>query len=284
MRFSCALILLSLVACGDDSTLPILDTGPEPDAFDAGGPDVFDSGPVVLEDSYLFGPCQDDTQCPGNRSFCRKPEDGYTDGQCTRECASRAQCDDGRLIHWCEQFDEDTTLTCSSRCRNTTDCGRESYVCVEISEIDPANPSGRCVGFCDEDSDCAAGTECNEQAARCVPEGTTPSAGGVTGEACAGNDDCISGDCNTAEPGGSCQSLCRIPAGFQSSNFYLTDTLPTTSCPTPGDICLPVGGLSAGSEGTCYAPCTMDGQCRTGRQCLRTIAEHQFTNGVCIPQ
>lgn len=279
MRFSCLLALVSLIACGDDSTLPILDTGPDV----TGSADVFDAGPPPLEDSYLFGPCRDDSQCPGAGSFCRLPEDGYTDGQCTRVCASRAQCDDERLIHWCEQAPGEGQTACASRCRNTTDCGRSNFVCVAVGEIDPVTESGRCIGYCDDDSQCGAGSECNEQAARCVAEGTTPT-GAVTNEACTSDSDCISGVCAEGEPGGSCRSLCRIPAGFQSSNYYLTDTLPTTSCPNPGDICLPVAGLSAGSEGNCFAPCVMDTDCRSGRECIRTIGDHTFTNGVCVPR
>ena len=295
MRFSCALLLLSLVACGDDSTLPILDAGTDagaPDVFDAGPPDVFDAGPP--EPSRLFGACEVDAQCPGENAYCRLPEDGFPGGQCSIGCVNRVPCDDGLRYHWCNEANDREGMACEARCLNSVDCGRGGdYVCIDIAERIPnaPPPSGTCVGYCDEDSDCGPGSECNEQAATCVAEGSTPSEGALTNEACESDSQCVSGNCTlavqdggfTGEVGGSCRSRCTIPAGFQSSNFFLGDALPTTHCPNDGDICLPVGDLSAGSEGNCYAPCGMDSECRPGRRCLRTIAEKRFSNGVCIP-
>lgn len=301
MRLSCALILISLVACGDDSTLPILDAGVQPDVFDSGpAPDVFDGGPPPdvfdagppPEPSRLFGACVIDSQCPGEGAFCRLPEDGFSEGQCSVPCVDRRPCDDTVTIHWCIEAEDREGSACEFRCLNSVDCGRgDNYVCVEIGQREAIARGGRCVGYCDEDADCGFGSECNEQAATCVAAGTTPTEGALTNEACESDDQCLSGSCTpavsngvpTGEVGGSCRTLCTIPAGFQSSNFYLGDTLPTDECPNPGDICLPVGDLSVGSEGNCYAACEMDSDCRPGRACLRTIAEHRFTNGVCIP-
>lgn len=298
MRFSCLVALLSLVACGDDSTLPIFDAGePDagpPDVFDAGPPDVFDAGPP--EPSRLFGECTVDEQCPGTDAYCRQPEAGFPGGQCSVSCVDRRPCDDGIRFNDCLEANDRAGMSCVARCFNSVDCSRgENYVCVDIDDPSGAPgappPTGRCIGYCDEDSDCGPGAECNEQAATCVAEGSTPTEGAVTNEACESDSECISGDCTlavqdggfTGEANGSCRSRCTIPAGFQSSNFYLGDTLPTTHCPNDGDICIPVGDLSAGSEGSCYAPCGMDSDCRPGRACLRRIADKRFNNGICIP-
>ncbi|MFT5358188.1 MAG: hypothetical protein ACI9KE_005425 [Polyangiales bacterium] len=299
MRFSCLIALLSLVACGDDSTLPIMDSGPEldaaaPDVFDAGAPNVFDAGPP--EPSRIFGACEVDSQCPGEDAYCRQATDGFSGGLCSVACVDRRPCDDGVNFHWCLEANDREGMACEPKCLNSLDCGRgDDFVCIEIddriNDFDPPVRGGRCVGYCDEDSDCGAGAECNEQAAVCVPEGSTPTEGAVTNEACESDGQCLSGDCTqvvddgslTGEVGGSCRSRCTIPSGFQSSNFYLGDALPTTHCPNDGDICIPSGDLSAGSEGSCYAPCGMDGECRPGRQCLRRIAGKRFDNGICIP-
>ena len=290
MRLRLPLLLLALAACGDDAAFMFDDAGPTPDTRVADVPRVDtreeDTGPPPM--STLYGPCVIDEQCPSG--FCRPAADGYNYGQCSIPCELMIECDDGIAIGWCLEDDAGGT-SCWDRCRNSLDCGRDGYLCVDVGRLG-TNPGGRCVGYCeDEDTDCGDGAQCDVHQARCVATGAVRTVGADTGQACDSDDACLSNNCTeaviddiaTGQLGGYCETTCRVRPGFQNSNFYLGDRLPAVGCPEPDQICLPVADYTQGAEGSCFQECTVDGDCREGRTCLRTIAGKRFTNGVCIP-
>jgi len=105
------------------------------------------------------------------------------------------------------------------------------------------------------------------------------------------NASCRSGNCRASQEngnytgfiGGYCESLCRIPAGYNTNNYFDGSALPQGAC--AGDaVCVPGGNeLGAGDLGVCLASCTNSAGCRPGYTCRQTIQSHTFTNGYCIP-
>lgn len=302
-RFCFASLLCILAfGCGDDDTT-IPDSGDEDvtedTAEDATADVVVDVGTdpfadTSMEPSYYFGPCTHDSQCPDD-GICRRSHLNAPMGSCTRPCDERRDCTDDGRYHWCRDVDGlASEQVCEQHCVNSSDCGRDSYICADIGAEEfggvMQTSFGYCRGLCRRDSDCGAGSECNEQSGECVPYGQDTNVGGQANDPCESDDDCQSGSCfpeeidgtGTGEIGGRCTGPCAIPAGYNGSDFYLGDSFPTTSCPSNGDVCIPVGALTRGSEGTCLSECVEDSDCREGRTCLRTVAGKTFDNGVCV--
>src|SRR5690606_33578722 len=84
------LFFLLLFACGASACgdTPNLDAGPP------------DAGPPLMP-SELFGPCQEDWQCPGEGAICRRATDGWPGGYCTVPCEDRTPCDFNGVYHHC---------------------------------------------------------------------------------------------------------------------------------------------------------------------------------------
>jgi len=270
-------LLLLLAACGDDAS-PV-DAGAIPEV-DGGAPDA-GSAP-----SYLFGPCVSDAQCPGADGVCRGPEEGYPQGYCTRPCEDRTPCDDGVVYHHCVQG-EDGESWCEQRCLNGADCGRSPYTCV--GELPPSG--GVCVAYCSE-GDCGAGAECNPWSGQCGRAGSRPETGGVTGDPCAGAEDCRSGVCLTEEtngwPGGTCVGVCLLPAGFNTNNIWAEDALPRATCPDEDSVCFPEGSAQArGDPGLCLPACESADDCRSGYTCRLSFeissGVRTFARSFCVP-
>lgn len=259
--------------------------GPAPTEVDAA---TGDAGPgtdaATLPPSRIFGACVDDSQCPGEGGFCRTAEDGYPGGYCTLACEDRTPCDDGAVYNHCLTLAGATESTCESRCRNGEDC-RSTYSCSLFG----TTMEGVCIPVCSSDEDCGGGAHCNQYSGRCAA--SVPTTGGETGDACTGDAQCRSGNCrpevNGATPTGYihgyCDGPCRLPAGYNTSDFFGGDTLPAGTC--AGDaICIPGNQYGEGDLGTCLDACLGDEDCREGYGCLTLIAGHQFTNGICIPR
>lgn len=280
--FACSLLL---IACGGDDapadtgisidmgTDSVADTAPE------------DTGPAPM--SFLFGPCVEDAQCPG-AGFCRTAEDGWPQGSCSTGCVDRTPCDDDVIFHHCIDADGEGGTICEERCLNSVDCIRDGYVCVAQGQI--TSDSGFCIGYCQTDEDCGGTSECNVHSASCVPAGTVPATGGIAGEACADESACRSGFCieetrgATANGflGGMCVGNCVLPPGYNSSNFFIEDTLPSGTCPDE-DICFPNGSLTQREAGLCLDACLASTDCRPGYECTKDFQGKTFTNGVCLP-
>jgi hypothetical protein len=268
--FLCA---LALAAC---------DPAPLAPAVDGGTPDA--------SLSRLLGPCLTDNQCPGNGAFCRTADHGYPGGQCTLACTDRTVCDDGAIYNTCATLRTETMATCIGFCRNATDC-RHGYTCEVTSPQGAATAEGICIPMCATDAECGGTSQCDPYTSRCVPHGMVNTVGAVTGAACTGNADCRSGNCRlpmenggiTGFLGGYCESLCRIPAGFNTSNYFSGDTLPLGTC-TGNAVCVPGGNaLGENDLGVCLQACTSATDCRPGYTCTQTIQMHTFTNGYCVP-
>ncbi|MEM9071212.1 MAG: hypothetical protein AAGE52_22060 [Myxococcota bacterium] len=279
-RWAAALLLV--VACGDDSAPPAEDA-----AVDMG----VDTAPPPM--SVLFGPCVQDSQCPGAGAFCRTGADGFPQGQCTLPCEDRGPCDDGVVFNHClPDPDNPDRNICQQSCLNAQDCGRENYICVGRTDM----RDGICIGFCDDDADCGEGAECNVHAGTCVAAGTVPTEGARTGEGCMRDDDCLSGACILEERdlptgwnGGYCLGACRIPAGYNTNTFYSGDAYPTEQCPD-NNVCYPADSYARGNEGLCLTACETDDDCRAseGYFCDRMVSltsgdTKTFTNGICFP-
>jgi len=285
-------VLLALLfgACGDDDSSADPDLGPGVDGAAADG---------GLPPGTLFGPCADDAQCQaglGPDGVCRPGADGFTGGSCSIVCADRTPCDDGVVNNFCLDLDGDGVSHCEPACQNSTDC-RDSYLCSARGELNPSEESiGVCLGYCASDEVCGAGAECSEYAGTCVAEGTVPTEGAVTGEACEEDDDCISGWClpetapdgsATGWTGGACLVRCELAAGWNSNDLFFESSFPI-DC-EGGNTCFPNGDYTARSEGVCLTSCTTDADCRAseGYFCRRTYevgsGMRTFDTGVCFP-
>ena len=284
--------VLAAAACGDDDRTASPDAGPS--GIDA-GPEIdagFDAG---LEESYLFGPCVVDEQCPGDGAFCRTPDEGYPNGQCTVPCpgGDRGPCDDGFRYNHCLEQEDGSGFFCEYRCLNGADCGRDSYTCVGSFD---SMGAGTCVGVCSADEDCGGTAECNVWSGNCVAAGEVPADGSETGGECTEDADCKSNDClQPYAPGfsgwvdGYCLGYCILPVGYNTNTFYDGETLPQATC--AGDsICWPgAGSYGRGDLGVCLDGCTTDADCREDDAfyCLKSIelagGTSTYTNGVCLP-
>jgi hypothetical protein len=274
ISLACLSVLLLVVGC-DGSP-------PEEDAQVITLPDA---GPPPPDPSELFGPCVEDSQCPGAGAICRTNRDGWPGGYCTVPCEDRTPCDYRGVYHHCTAQEGETQTYCERRCLNGIDCGRTGYTCIGM--LPPSG--GLCIGVCSSDAECGDGTVCDLYSGQCAV--TAPTNGALTGEACSGSQSCRSGACLTEAgngwPGGYCVGNCILPSGFNTSTFYNGDSLPRGTC--AGDaICLPVGSQAEGDLGTCYDQCVDDGDCRTGYGCLKDFqlgsgGVSSYDNGVCVP-
>lgn len=248
-----------------------------------------DAGPTLLP-SQLFGPCEVDSQCPGEGAVCRTAADGWPGGYCTVPCEDRTPCDHRGVYHHCATREGETQAYCERRCLNGIDCGRDAYTCA--GELPPSG--GVCIGLCSSDEQCGAGTVCNLYSGACTAESLP--GGAVTGEPCIEGTDCRSGQCvgevtamgaPTGWIGGYCIASCMIPSGYNTSTFFAGDALPRGTC--AGDaVCIPAEGYAEGDLGTCYDQCLSDDDCRAGYTCLRDIAltgggASSYSNGLCVP-
>ncbi len=286
--------LLLLAACGDDDGDI---TGIPDQGIDMSEPET-DMGPPPP--SSLFGPCIIDEQCQatmGPTAFCRTGPEGWPEGHCTLPCADRGPCDDGVVFNHCIPTGEGGQNICEQACSNSTDC-RENYVCAGKGQIDPTRPSfGLCVGLCMDSDDCGYRSDCNPYAAECLPQGEVPTEGGRTGEACATDDACLSGNCITERNeggtptgwnGGTCIGNCALEPGWNSNDLYFGDAYPTGVCPD-ANVCYPTGELVQGSPGVCLKVCDTNADCREaeGYECSKTVqlssGPKTFTNGICFP-
>src|SRR5690606_5864553 len=110
------------------------------------------AGPPLMP-SELFGPCQEDWQCPGEGAICRRATDGWPGGYCTVPCEDRTPCDFNGVYHHCVTRAGETQSYCERRCLNGIDCGRTAYTCA--GELPPSG--GLCIGVCASDDECGAG-------------------------------------------------------------------------------------------------------------------------------
>ncbi|MDW8361112.1 MAG: hypothetical protein RMK74_01825 [Myxococcales bacterium] len=282
--------VLATTSCkGRDAGRRFEDAGHDVGATDAGVDAGHDAG---LPPSTIFGPCLDDSQCPGEGAFCRKPQDGYPQGQCTVPCAApdRTPCDDGITYHHCLRRPEGDF--CEYRCLNGLDCGRRGYTCAGVDEV--AAGSGFCIGVCASDDECGGGAQCNVWSGRCMAAGTVPTEGGRHGEPCRGDADCLSQLCieqRAMAPrwlGGYCVGPCILPAGYNTNTLFAGERLPRATCPE-GNVCFVNGTFAEGDLGVCLRECAVDEDCRSsdGYVCVRSFrlpgGTARYENGVCVP-
>lgn len=269
-----SLALVSLGGCGDPVVTPV----------DAAQPDSY------LPMGHLLGSCFASSQCPGVGAVCRTADMGYPNGQCTNPCTDRTDCDDGLQYNECLMPTGTTTASCEAYCRNGSDC-RDGYTCQVLSTDASGATRGVCIPACATDAECGGTSQCNVYTGRCVPHGMVPTTGGDTGEACTGNAACRSANCRlpvengnyTGYVGGYCESICRIPSGYNTSNFFSADTLPQGTC-SGNAVCVPGGNeQGAGDLGVCLHSCSGASDCRAGYSCTQTVSSHTFTNGFCVP-
>jgi len=256
--------------------------------LDAGPGDAGDG----LEMSDLFEACQADWQCPGEGAVCRSAIEGYPGGYCTVPCSDRTPCDTFGVYHHCATRQGEDQAYCERRCLNGLDCGRDGYTCV--GELPPSG--GFCIGVCQNDEQCGGTSVCDPYSAQCAE--TPTETGAITGEPCADNDACRSGQCIAEESEGGnptgwiagyCVSNCILPLGYNNSDFFAGDALPNGGC--PGDaICWPADTASTAQRdlGRCFDQCTADGDCREGYTCLQEIGlggggTSTYSNGLCVP-
>lgn len=268
--------LASLAGC-DTSVAPV-DAAPPGDAFQA---------PM----SRFLGACISDAQCPGNTSFCRTAEQGFPRGQCTNPCTDRTDCDDGSAYNECLAMTGSTTMACEAYCRNGSDC-RDGYTCQNLSTDASGATRGICIPACANDAECGGASQCNAYTGRCVPHGTVPTTGGDTGDGCAADSACRSSNCRLSQESGSytgyvggyCESICRIPSGYNTNDFFSGGALPQGTCASASAVCLPGGNQQGANDlGVCLHGCSGNSDCRAGYSCTQTVSGHTFTNGFCVP-
>jgi len=241
--------------------------------------------------SRLLGSCVADGQCPGNGAFCRTAQQGYPLGMCTVPCTDRTACDDGAIYNTCATLRGETMMTCIPYCRNAADC-RPGYTCQVTSAQGAPQMEGYCIPVCASDAECGGTSQCDPYTGRCVAQGMVGTTGALTGEMCNSNADCRSGQCRLSEENGNytgyvhgyCESLCRIPSGYNTSNFFSGDTLPQGSC-AGNAVCIPGGNEEGVNDlGVCLASCMSASDCRPGYTCSQNPSgNHTFSNGFCVP-
>ncbi|UJR83749.1 Hypothetical protein I5071_58200 [Sandaracinus amylolyticus] len=260
-------------------------------ACNESSPPADDAGTDALVASELFGPCVEDSQCPGEGAVCRRDDHGFPGGHCSVPCDDRTPCDAFGSYHHCVRREGETQSYCEQRCRNGLDCGRVAYTCA--GELPPSG--GVCIGVCSSDAECSTGYTCERNSAQCVPAGTSEPSGAAVGEPCGGDDECRSAAClleaNGGTPsgfvGGSCIGRCILPAGYNSNFFFSGPVLPRAGCAGETDVCFPDGSLTEGDLGVCLDGCTSSADCRPGYACRQTFqtasSSASFENGVCLP-
>ncbi len=276
--------------CGDSGPAPTPDAG-----MDA-GPPVDAGSDAGLLPSELFGPCVEDSQCPGDGATCWRGADGYPEGYCTVPCMDRGPCDDGVVFNHCLVRMGETVGHCERRCLNGVDCMRAGYTCIGNGTFD-ATDTGVCYGVCGGDIACGAGSECNPWSGRCITEGDVPVDGSLNGGTCAVDTDCRSGNCIEERRGstptgwnsGYCYGFCILPMGYNTNTLFSEDTLPQGTC-AENDICFPNGSYTRGDLGICFQGCITNDDCRVdeGYVCrsswrLASGDTRTFTNGICVP-
>lgn len=283
MRRQFAFLFFTLIFLG---LIPGCDSDPVP--VDAGPGDAA----PPLEMSELFGPCEADSQCPGEGAVCRGAVEGYPGGYCTVPCTDRTPCDARGVYHHCATREGEDQAYCERRCLNGIDCGRNAYTCA--GELPPSG--GFCIGVCTSDEDCGGDSVCDPYTASCSE--SVGETGAITGEPCADDDGCRSGQCipeenEAGQPsgwvGGYCVSNCILPTGYNTNDFFAGDAFPNGGC--PGDaVCIPAdfSQTAVGDLGRCYDQCLLDTDCREGFRCLQEInlqsgGVRMFSNGLCLP-
>lgn len=277
-----------------------LDSGDELDAGSGedAGPDF---GPKPADFGELFGSCITDEDCGASDGICRRAEDGYPLGYCTRPCDGfndRTACEQTiggfTVYHHCYDRPEvpEQSFTCEFNCLNGLDCGRDGYTC----QVNALPTGGLCIPVCSSDEQCGWGTFCNRYTGECQaepPPDPTTEGLSVTGEACASDNDCASGTCITdgtfSQPNGwvqgYCVQDCILPSGYNNNDFFAGSTLPQGTCPAEGNVCIPVNPRSQSRQdlGVCQRGCVDETDCREGYACLRRIGTKLFENGICRP-
>ena len=279
--------LLLLPACGDSSPTDAgadasADMGRADAGPDLGAPDLGPPPPT------LYGPCNADSDCPGDGAVCRRNVDGWPGGYCTVPCTDRTPCDDGFSYNHC-LADGTGHSFCERRCENGIDCSRNGYTCE--GTYPPAG--GRCIAVCTSDADCGTGAMCQHETGKCVATGTAPPSGADVGGPCATNTECSSGLCTpemvgtaiTGNVHGNCFANCILPPGYNPSTTFSGADLPQGSCQA-NQVCIPAGSATAmGDLGVCLHACRLNSDCRMseGYACARDFGSAHFGVGFCRP-
>lgn len=220
--------------------------------------------PGKAEPGQIGASCQTEADCAlvSSPECLKMGQAGY----CASDCAGLGQlvCPAGAV---CEQLG-DQALKCMDGCCGVDDC-REGFRCERKPELEIyvdlavcAEP-GICFLRCTSDVACSQGQVCDTVSGRCVPR---VGADSEVGAACASGDQCNSGTCLTAYPGGYCTSAC----GTQLSQCE------------PGSECFGWRDATA----TCMARCEADAACRAGYRCEVSAVEAggSSVRGFCVPR
>lgn len=262
----------------------------------------------VLEASTLYGPCEQDSQCPGVGAKCLK--DGFPGGYCSVACEDRTPCavqvldGNGNVIaqngNHCAPLDGDATNKfCLQRCLGGNDCRNltgdpsvpEGYVCLNATDDEGNN--GFCQGHCWDDAHCAFGETCDVPSGICVAAGAEPRVGLNNGERCSMGSQCKGEMCLGGGSGrmGICASFCALPGGWGEYagryGYCAEPDLNTGRCvdeermlPRGGscgdaETCVFIGQTrvpGAGATGGCFKGCDSTAECASGLTCSKTLA------------
>jgi len=180
-------------------------------------------------DAGVGSSCSDNEDC--NSGTCLT---SFPGGYCTSPCGTQFQgCEPGSECYAIG----DGSASCLLLCQTGDEC-RAGYRCQEVASGDSGKILGYCVPRC-ETSGCPDGQSC-EASGACIEGSAGP---GPIGAFCAGDNDCESGQCDTAAPNGYCTSSCGACDG---------------AC---------VGGA-------CRASCDAEADCRFGYLCI---------DSACVP-
>lgn len=275
-----ALVIASLsvlAACGDDDDVVPMDAAPPVDAW--------------VPTAELFDPCQADTDCVGEGAVCKRDADGYPQGMCTVACTDRTPCDRFGSYHHCVIPAGEESGFCEPRCLNGLDCGRLGYTCRGGN--DPTG--GLCFGVCTADDQCSTGLECDLPTGKCIEPGTAPTTGAAIGAACTTDSGCRSGICReesgandepTGWVGGTCIGNCVLPAGYNNTNIWPEQDLPSGTCGASA-VCYLTESLAELDLGVCLPRCGNDEDCRDGYRCRRIFqlgsGPRVFDTAFCAP-
>jgi len=229
-----AVLLLSLVACGDDNP----GTNSTTDAGADAGSDA--ESDAAVPSAQVGDPCYLDEDCPEG-GLCWTNLDGFPGGYCVIEGCTAGDCPEGSV---CESF-TDNVMRCVPSCEAHTDCRTEhGYVCDTNHTCWPGD------GTVSPGGPCGAGEHCQGGAdAYCIIHPEFP--GGY----------CVITDCTAS----SCPAGSHCAAIFQSGNSACVPDCTADEDCEAGYLCQ----LEPNHNWTdaCFPLCTADEQCPSGREC-----------------
>ena len=267
--FALTFVLVALAGCSDGGS-GNGDTGASADTA-SGNTGSGDASSQSDSDNLGFAkPCAGNADCAAYGLTCYP--DGAGSGQCSRGCASDADCSGGTRCNPVQG-----TLLCTlprwcDSCTTDADCSTAAPTCRRDLGADGTFGPGYCTMPCIVgDKSCPAGSSCSKEPASssikmftCRPDNDTCTGDGSQCSPCKTQADCSPGhDC--VQPSGDSERFCALRCESAScGDGYMCTKLGGTSVCYANVGGKPTPTCTAGRKNYCDA-CSADWQCASGR-------------------